>query len=206
MDSLHLNDIAKFFDKDNFLSFFPISYMNTKEQLKAIVRLSIYFSIIMMLLSNDYRYMYIVVITLILTYAMYVVYLYDKKQKNAKLNQLGLINMNNSNQNCTIPSKDNPFMNFTLNEYTENPYKPAACDIQNDSVRISMKRNFNKGLNRNIDDIFGKNASDRQFYTTPNTQIINDQQGLADWLYKAGPTCKENTYNCTKNLYRHIQA
>jgi hypothetical protein len=49
-----------------------------------------------------------------------------------------------------------------------------------------------------VDDLFNRNTSQRQFYTTPVTTIPNDQTGFARWLYKLPETCKENQSNCLK--------
>ena len=35
------------------------------------------------------------------------------------------------------------------------------------------------------------------FYTVPIRTVPNDQTEFANWLYKTGPTCKENSQNCT---------
>ena len=53
-----------------------------------------------------------------------------------------------------------------------------------------------------IDDIYSKYNSQRQFYTMPNTSIPNKQKEFALWLYNRGPTCKEgNGYQCFANMH-----
>lgn len=42
-------------------------------------------------------------------------------------------------------------------------------------------------------DIYGKNNSQRQFFTLPP----NDQTSFAEWLYKPKDTCKTNPSQCT---------
>ena len=202
MEDIWYKDIIHFITKDTYLKFFPSSYMTTKEQLNAILRFSIYTSVILVLITNNYRYLYIIVITCLITFSMHKVYLLDKTKNDNKLAKENLVVSKATNKKCTIPTKSNPFMNFTLNEYIENPEKAEACDIDNTQVKKSIRNNFNIGLNRGIDDIFSKNASDRQFYSMPNTQIMNDQKGLAEWLYGTEPTCKEKTINC-KGPYRY---
>ena len=57
-----------------------------------------------------------------------------------------------------------------------------------------------------IRNIFSKNNSQRQFYTTPVTTIPNDQKSFANWLYKTPPTCKENNGNqCVANNYYNLK-
>ena len=45
---------------------------------------------------------------------------------------------------------------------------------------------------------YSKFNSQRQFYTTPNTRIPNNQIEFAEWLYKAPETCKENNEHCLR--------
>ena len=49
--------------------------------------------------------------------------------------------------------------------------------------------------------VFGKNNSQREFYTAPVTTIPNNQGDFADWCYKTGKTCKENNgKQCLENI------
>ena len=201
IEKIWYNDIKNFINSDNYLNFFPTLNMTTNEQLNSILRFSLYFSIIMLLFTNNYKYLYIVVIVGGMTYAMNVAYLENKYKESKDLDKLNLVTMKNKNL-CTKPTKDNPFMNFTVNEYVDNPDKKAACDINNSAIKESIYNNFNDGLLRDVDDVFSKNASDRMYYTMPNTEVMNDQTGLANWLYKRGPTCKENTLKCEAS-YRY---
>ena len=45
------------------------------------------------------------------------------------------------------------------------------------------------------------NAGDRQFYTMPVTDVVNDQTGFAKWLYDRGPSCKQGAVEkCYDNV------
>ncbi len=204
MEDIWFKDLKGFLNKDNLLVFFPSNEMTTKEQLNSILRFSIYFTIIMFLISNNYRYFYIIFFTGLITSIMFIINSQEIKKKKNLLEKENLaLSSKNNNKLCTKPTKNNPFMNLTINEIIENPNKKPACDFNNDTINKSIKKNFNDGLYRDADDIFEKNASDRQFYTTPNTEIINDQTGLAEWLYKTPKTCKEDGLSCFKNTYRY---
>ena len=50
-------------------------------------------------------------------------------------------------------------------------------------IKNKMEKHFYKDLYRGVDEVFDNNYSYRQFYTTPNTTIPNDQEGFAKWLY-----------------------
>jgi hypothetical protein len=203
MEDIWFKDFKNFFNKENLLVFFPSSEMTTKEQLNSIFRFSIYFTVVMLLISNNYKYIYILLFTGLITSIMYIINQQQYNKKKILLEKDNLELLKNTNKLCTKPTKNNPFMNLTINEIIENPNKKPACDFNIDTINKSIKQNFNTGLYRSVDDIFEKNASDRQFYTTPNTEIVNDQTGLAEWLYKTPKTCKEDGISCFKNTYRY---
>ena len=89
------------------------------------------------------------------------------------------------------PTPNNPFMNVLVSDYMKDQKKHyndlGACDIESSSTKEKIEENFNDNLFRDIGDVFSKNASDRQYYTTPNTQIPNNQTEFAHWLYKSSP-------------------
>jgi hypothetical protein len=202
MSQIWYNDIKHLFTKENYLHFFPKPEMSTKEQLNAIFRLSIYFTALMILLTGNYKYMYIIIIVGLITFGMNVISntKIDKKSED----NLKIVNRKNTDSQCTIPTKQNPFMNLLISEIEENPNKAQSCNIENDDIKKSVRKNFNDGLLRSESDIFQKNASDRQFYKMPNTEIINKQGEFGQWLYGGAKSCKENTINCKGSTYRNI--
>ena len=108
----------------------------------------------------------------------------------------------NFENNCTRPNLDNPFMNATMNDYLNVNEsgriidRPIACSTEDPVIQDEIETNFNKDLFRDVTDIYGKHNSQRQFYTTTNTTIPNDQTGFANWLYKTNDICKTNTDFC----------
>jgi len=101
-----------------------------------------------------------------------------------------------SKNTCRKPTVDNPFMNPDILEFN-NGDPPAACNAEDDDIKISIRENFNKGLFRNVDELWEIENSQRQFYTLPNTQVPNNQKDFAEWLYKIPLTCKQDQYECT---------
>ena len=89
---------------------------------------------------------------------------------------------------CRTPSLDNPFMNvLPLDARTVEP----ACAYTKET-KAQIDSAFHTNLYQDIDDVYGTNNSQRQFYTMPSSTIPNNQDSFAKWLYKTGPTCKEN--------------
>ena len=61
---------------------------------------------------------------------------------------------------------------------------------------------FNDSLIRDVDDLFERFNSQRQFYTVPGNSIPNDQDTFAKWLYARPKSCKEgNGLQCAANMY-----
>ena len=46
--------------------------------------------------------------------------------------------------------------------------------------------------------MWGKFISDRNYYTMPNTEIVNDQTGFAKWCFGNSGECKSFGTNCLK--------
>lgn len=101
---------------------------------------------------------------------------------------------------CRRPTRDNPFSNPSLYDYN-NPYAPpAACNGDDDEIRDETRAAFNQDLFRDVDELFEKHNSQRQFYTLPSTGIPNNQSDFANWLYKMpdNSVCKQSGQACLK--------
>ena len=111
--------------------------------------------------------------------------------------------INDLEGSCKTPSKNNPFMNPELYDYnTTNMDTPACTSYNNKGLQHYTEKIFNESLFRDVNDLFGKNNSQRQFYTVPGNSIPNDQDTFAKWLYATPKTCKEgNGLQCAANMY-----
>jgi hypothetical protein len=98
---------------------------------------------------------------------------------------------------CRKPTKDNPFMNPPITDFSKE-FSPAACNADDEDIKNEIDDTFNTDLYRDVQDLFNVKNSQRQFYTVPVTSIPNDQQGFAEWLYKQPMTCKENSEMCLR--------
>lgn len=98
---------------------------------------------------------------------------------------------------CRRPSVDNPFMNPLTNDFgTENV--PQACNVEDEEIKNEAVNFFNEDLYRDLDDLWDKKNSQRQWYTLPSTKVPNDQINFAKWCYSMPATCKENQTNCLR--------
>jgi hypothetical protein len=148
-----------------------------------------YISILLFAVLNDRRAFFLVIIVAIITYILHSVENSHEEYREIDDTKV-LQNENYIEEKCTKPTMQNPFMNVTMNEYQENPKRGRACDV--DQVKNYVDDYFENTLYRSVDDIYNKDSSTRQYYTMPNTNIPNDQEGFANWLYKIPEkTCKE---------------
>jgi hypothetical protein len=114
-----------------------------------------------------------------------------------------LIKINDLETECRVPTKDNPFMNPPIHEFSNDKYqKPKSCPSYNNvGVQNRVEELFNKDVYRDVKDIFNKDNSQRQFYTVPGNQVPNDQGSFAQWLYGQPKTCKEgNSVACLSDM------
>lgn len=88
-------------------------------------------------------------------------------------------------EKCTEPTKDNPLMNVNIGD---DPNKPPPCEYT-DEIKENINEKFNYNLYRDVDDLFERHNSQRQYFTMPE----NNQKEFAEWLYKAPETCKESS-------------
>ena len=117
------------------------------------------------------------------------------------------------------PESSNPFGNFMISDYKNNPHKKPAPPAFNESVnnRIlaeakAMVAELNPGqpdisdkLFKDLGEQYVFEQSLRQFTSNPSTTLVNDQTGFADFCYGSMTSCKEgNLFACARNLPRHM--
>lgn len=191
-DIWYVNPIYYLTEKTLLNQFIPDSSMTSAEQLNAVLRFSIYFSLLVFVIKRDYRVLVLPVFISILTYFLYSFEKNKDKNRDAIIEKLNISKNKNTDLYCTTPSTENPFMNVNYTDYKEFPNKPAACMAFNPNVKKDINSKFNKNYTRPIDDVFEKEGGYRQFYTTPNTTIPNDQDSFAKWLYTPKLRFKKN--------------
>jgi hypothetical protein len=195
------------YEKDSILEFFPSRKFDITRKLNAILRLTILYSLLMFLITKTTIYLIIPFVASIITWFIW------SRQKDTHTDDIledsindkidDLVKINDLETECRIPTKDNPFMNPPIHEYSNDKFlKPKACPSYNNvGVQNRIEELFNDDLYRDVKDIFNKNNSQRQFYTVPGKQVPNDQSSFAEWLYGRPKTCKEgNSYACLSDL------
>ena len=180
----------------NLDEFFPDKDLNYNNKINSLVRFSIYYSILIILLDYNINYLYISLLLIIISYYFGNYYYISQENENFEKENNNFIK-SKSNKECKRPTENNPFMNYTLGELIDNSNESReACKY--DEIKDEMRQNFRKDLYTDTSDLWGKYISDRNFYTMPNTDIINKQSEFAEWCYGGHGKCKETGNDCLK--------
>jgi hypothetical protein len=202
-DPFWIQDYKILFYKERLTAFFPTIEMTLIEKLNAIFRLSIYLSIILYLLTNNYLYLYVMIIVGAFTCFIFYtqknnieLYFNSYPESNQNMIEKNILEEKN---NKIIPTVENPFMNINL--ITDNKTKEAALPSwNNEKIQKDIENKFGYNLYRDVGDLYGKNNSQREYYTMPSTTIPNEQTSFAKWLYGTQPTCKEKSIYCAPEM------
>jgi hypothetical protein len=174
--------------KQDQLVFWPVQGMTSHEKLNAISRLVILLSLVGFIVSSSFRFVFIGIVTLgcIVGYSKYMV----PPQQEPFTQKV---------ENHTVPTEKNPMMNVLLPELNGNPnrkpallsYTPKTHKDINNKVKRRMPADAYKGVNDEMDLEY----SMRQFYTTANTTVPNDQEGFGQFCYGNMASGKEGDKN-----------
>lgn len=213
-----LNNPAILFDKNAITQLWPLESMTREQKINAITRLVIILTLIGFLFLNNIKILVTGIIAiLILLFTYYIL------NKNTNLNKVKETFSNEDiykkvKHNFTNPSVINPVMNILLPEIQDNPNRLEAAPSYNNAVKNSINEetknyivgNFdnNENMKKNLFDDQGDNfefeQSMRQFYTTANTRVPNNQKEFARFCYGNMASCKDGDVEmCLKSAFRH---
>lgn len=203
-EKIWYEDILGFITLKNYYIVLPMQSQTIEEKLNAIARFFIYFGLIMALVRSNANHLLWGILALLGALISYKYHLKTQKTINTFLKKKDVDIIDNSI--CKRTTIENPFMNPTVDEYGTKTDYTNACPITNDKIYNKINDNFTERMFQDCGDIYGKTASQRQFYTVPNTSIPNDQEGFAKWLYSTPPTCKEgNGFECMTQTFDDAQ-
>ena len=190
------------YDKKYLFEILPKKEFDLSRKLNALLRFTIYYCLTLYLMDTKrFQMLYFILGMAIFTYVIHSKYktAFINTVNNKLMNDSQNVNMNDLNGEYSLPSKDNPFMNPLITDYGKDTYKPAINSYNNKGVQRVIEENFEEDLYKDVTDIFGKNNSQRQYYSVPS--ITGEEQGkFANWLYATPPTCKEgNGLQCAAN-------
>lgn len=223
-----LYNIYVLFENEKYKEIFPKQEMSLNEQYNALTRICLW-AFVLMLLFHDVDYISLIPIVIIIAIVIIKINNYlekennieedkNKNKNNAEMEAEETYNENNfplnpinvesfysdldsiySNETCRMPTVNNPLMNSQMTDY--NIYDvPSACNADDEDIQENIKVNFDHNLFSTTADVFERKNAERQFYTTPNTAVPNNQTEFAMWLYKLPDSaiCKGDQSACLR--------
>tara|TARA_X000000368_G_scaffold377312_1_gene330900 strand:- start:138 stop:803 length:666 start_codon:yes stop_codon:yes gene_type:complete len=192
-----------FLDKNKIFDLWPLESMTREEKLNAISKFVIYTTILGLFLFRNLKLLFTGLITLVILIITYFI-LNNKENKKLKEAFSDRNLYEKFKHNYTNPTVKNPTMNLLLPEIHDNPERLPAAPAYNKTVEENInntakqliKKNFNdqsidQKLFNDLGDKFQFEQSMRQFYTTANTRVANNQKDFAQFCYGNMASCKD---------------
>jgi hypothetical protein len=177
-----LQDPADLFSK--WKQFVPTNEMTVPEALNAVVRFTIYSSIIVALFTHKTHYLLLVPV--VMAASIVLVRLFPKTETlREAFNGSGSKILNR--KPVASPTPDNPFMNVVFTDYVDDPDRPPApADITTKEMDAKIAESFahTNDLFLDTTDTYGLMQSARQWVTQAATTIPNDLEGFQNFLNK----------------------
>jgi hypothetical protein len=177
MSQFWINDPTILLNKYN-LFFWPTDSMSMNDKLNAITRLVVALTIAGFLFTQNINFVWIGILTLgsiIVYHTMNTVTKEPFEKQNPK--------------HHTSPTSANPLMNVLLPEINGNPNRKSAMKSYTPDTEQTINKKVKQQKSMLTDTYKGTNNeikfenSMRNFYTTANTTIPNDQEGFSNFLY-----------------------
>ena len=203
MTPFWFDNFSILYDKKYLVEILPKKEFDLSRKLNALLRFTIYYCLIIYLMdTKKIQMLYFILGMAIFTYVIHSKYktAIVEKINNKLMNDSQNINIKELESECRIPTKDNPFMNPLLTDYGTDKSKKSCSSYNNKGVQRVIEDNFDEDLYKDVTDIFGKNNSQRQFFSVPGDSVPNDRDTFMKWLYQTPSTCKEgNGLQCAAN-------
>jgi len=154
--------------------------MSVKAALNAVVRFSVYLSVLLIATSRDVWYFMLIPIVMIVT--IFLEAWFPKAKKITEGFRSGPVVSGYSGTETSMPTEDNPFMNPQLTDIRPDNNRPPAADVTDLKVRDQVNAAFAQTSNLYMDttDAFDLVQSQRNFYTVPE----DDHAGFLSFLGK----------------------
>jgi len=102
-----------------------------------------------------------------------------------------------NDKKCAKPTVDNPYINPNVYDYKYDSV-PMPCNVDDSEINVEMKKCFDADLYKNLDDIYDKKNSERQFYTVPRENFKGNNIDFAHYLYHDTGGCRGPDQKCNR--------
>lgn len=179
----------------NVYQIIPSGKMDTFEWYNALTRLLV-LSIIIIISTIGFKKILLLPSVIILF--IYFDKSFDNKITNGENEGGGIINEHfteiTNPIDCQKPTLDNPFMNGLAGD---NPARPPAC-VDETSQELS-KTLLDHNLHQDVNDLWDKHNSQRQYYTNPSTETPDKREEFMKFCWSTPYSCRDGDQNhCLK--------
>jgi len=210
-DTFWINNPTILFNKEQIFDIIPRGNNSIDANLNAMTRLILIISIVGYIYNPSPRILISFFVSIV------VIILYHKFKHNDNVNHKNQIlkeGFDNPEfykeikQDFTNPTPLNPLMNVMIPEIKYNPDRkeaaPAFVPEVEKEINEAFKSTLNPRLFKDLGDNIAFEQSMRNFYTMPNTSVVNDQKAFAEFCYGNMKSCKDgDVIECDKNNYRY---
>lgn len=182
-----------------FYEFVPTAGQTFEERINALTRFAIYGTILLYILRRNPRHVAIgIAVVAVLAIVNYTRSLrtngresFDGGEETAAFADY----WPSKKRTCVRPTLSNPFGNVLPTDIADDPAREAACAY--DDIKEEVRDAFNDKLYRNLNDVYEKANSQRQFHTMPSTTVPNDVDAFRSFVYGIRKNCKTDPSQCT---------
>lgn len=216
------NEPTILFNKEYIFEFVPSSEMSFERKANALARTIVLLTIVGFVVLMQIRILFVGVATLALIFFLYklrkqkIIHSLSNKKEGFSANANKYVEPTTTNpitlesvlkSNYYDSNKKNPLGNVLLPEITYNPDRKSAPPAFNPDVYADINASakkaiqyMNPGIKNTNKQLFGdlwhnydfENSAMRQFFSTPNTKVTNDQGSFAQYLYGGMISGKES--------------
>ena len=231
------NEPTILLNKEYIFDLWPSSNMNYEQKLNSITRLIIIITILGYILTSSIRILVAGIVTFFVIFVMYKMRNQKLTSEIMKEGFKITGNQSTSDNPTTITNpetlqtslksefklgnKKNPFSNVLLTDIMDDPDRKAAPPSFNPDVDVDITKNIKKsvqfmnpGIKNTNKQLYGElwenfelDQSNRAFFSTANTRVVNDQGAFSKFLYGDMPSAKgssvEDNLQREKDNYRY---
>jgi len=174
-------DPSVLFSSETWSQFVPMPNMSTAESLNAVVRFSVYFSVILFLATGISSYLISIPAVMVASVVLFTLFPNGKTLETFLSKAAATVG-----GKFTMPTAENPFMNPLLTEIQDDPNRPDAAPVTRSDVKLDIYKSFQKTSDLYMDtsDLFDQAKAMVTFHTLQSATIPNDQDGFLKWLSK----------------------
>jgi len=174
------SDPIVLFQQDAWTRFVPTKSMTTSEALNAVLRFTIYASVVLALFTGMPSYLIAIPMVAAASVILHQLFPNGKKLETFLGDMMSSTPMR---ENFTLPTPENPFMNVLL---TDDPNRPDAAPVTDKKVRAQIYKAFQQTSDIYMDtsDLFDQTQAMRTFHTMQSATVPNDQDKFLALLAK----------------------